>query len=153
MEYSYSAIDSIQTPAGNIPCNTGSGDEFFIDPAGSTGLGTSELRAQIDERGQDHGWLFPGPFLKAGQQIALKCIVIVRSAGTEAGYVTARDSFIDSVKTKLDSTLSSSGTLHFAGGGSISGIRARSIGAPQSESQLGPSTKSMLIVLVSATPA
>jgi hypothetical protein len=152
VEYSYERISSIQTPSGNIPCNTGSGDEFFIDPRRSDGLGGSEIRAQIDERGQDHGWLFPAPFLKAGQQIALHCIVVIRSAGTDPGYRTARDAFIDDAKTKLYSTLASTGTL-VVGASSITGVRAKVVSPPISEPQLGPDWKSMLVVLVSATPA
>ena len=153
MEYSYEAIDQIQTPGGNISCNAGSGDTLFIDASRSVGLGTSDIRAQVDDRGQDHGWLFPGGFLKAGQLIGLQGIVIIRSAATDPGYVTARDAFIDDMKTKLHSMLASTGTLHFAGGSTIGGIRPRAIGAPQSEVALGLSTKSLLIVLVSATPA
>jgi len=153
MEYSYEAIDQIQTPAGNISCNAGSGDTAFIDPGRSTGLGTSEIRAQIDERGQDHGWLFPGAFLKAGQQISLHMIIFIRSASTDPAWATARDGFIDDVKTKLHSTLASTGTLHFAGGSTVGGIRAKAIGPPESEPALGPAWKSMLVVLVSATPA
>ena len=151
-EWSYSAIDQIQTPGGNIACNTGSGDHFFIDPVSSDGLGTSEIRAQIDERGQDHGWLFPGGFLKAGQRISLQCIANILSSATDPGYVTARDAFLTDVRTKLSTILAADGTLHFAGGQTIT-VRCQMMGAPRSLVAVGPSVKSMLVVLVSTAAA
>jgi hypothetical protein len=150
-EWSYSAIDQVQTPGGNIPVNTGSGDHFFIDAGRSTGLGVSDIRGSDDERGQDDGLLLHPRFL-GGQQIALLAIALILSASTDAGYLTARDTFLTDVRTKLKTAINADGALHFAGGQSIA-VRTRAIGPPQSEDALGRATKSMLVVLVSATPA
>ena len=149
-EFSYSAIDAIETPGGNIACNTGSGDHFFIDPARSTGLGEVEIRGQDDERGQSDGLLLHPRFL-GGQRISLQCIAYILSSATDPGYVTARDAFLTDVRTKLKSMLNADGTLSFAGGQNIT-VRTRVIGAPLS-SAVGPSVKEQLVMLVSATPA
>lgn len=150
-EYSYTAIDQIQTPGGNVAYNTGSGDHFYTDPARCTGLGEVVIRGQDDERGQSDGLLLHPRYL-GGQLIGLLSIAHILSATTDPGYVTARDALLTDLKTKLKTIVNADGTLHFAGGQSIT-VRARTIGAPQSESSLGPSVKSVLVVLISATPA
>ncbi len=150
-EWSYTAIDAIETPGGNIPCNTGSGDHFFIVPGRSTGLGVSEIRGTDDERGQSDGLLLHPRFF-GGQQISLLALAYILSSGTEAGYLTARDAFLTDARTKLKTMVNADGTLSFSGGQNIT-VRTRAIGPPQSESQYGEATKSMLLVLVSATPA
>ena len=150
-EWSYSAIDLIMTPSGNIPCNTGSGDHFFIDPGRSTGLGVSEIRGTDDEKGQTDGLLLH-PRYYGGQQIGLLCIALILSATSDPGYVTARDTFLTDARTKLKAMVNADGTLHFSGGQAIT-VRTRVIGPPQSEPALGMTTKSVLVQLVSATPA
>lgn len=150
-EFGYNAITSLVTPGGSIPWNTGSGDHFFADPARCGGLGVSEIRGSDDERGQSDGLLLHPRFL-GGQQISLLGIAYILSSGTDPGYATARDAFLTDARTKLKTAINADGTLNFAGGQAIT-VRTRAIGAPASEPALGPATKSMLIVLVSATPA
>lgn len=149
-EWSYSAIDQIQAPGGNIPCNGNATDSWFIVPAASTGLGESSIRGQDDERGQDDGLIMHPRFL-GGHQIALKMLTHILSASTDAGYLTARDTLITDTRTRLKAMINTDGTLHFAGGQSIT-CRTRAIGPPLSD-QPDPAMKSILIVLVSATPA
>ena len=149
-EWSYTAIDQIQAPGGNIPCNGNATDSWFVVPRESTGLGVSEIRGQDDERGQDDGLLLHPRFL-GGQQIALKMLAYILSASSDAGYLTARDTFLTDTRTKLKTMINADGTLHFTGGQSIT-CRTRAIGPPQSD-QPDPAAKSMLVVLVSATAA
>jgi hypothetical protein len=52
------------------------------------------------------------------------------------------------MRTKLKTMLAATGTLHFVGGQTITGLRLQSAAPPQ-----GLSVKSFLIVLVSPTPA
>ncbi len=149
-EWSYTAIDKIQAPGGDIQMNGSATDSWFVDPTRSTGLGEVDIRGQDDEKGQTDGLLLHPRFL-GGQRIGLHSIGHILSASTDPGYVTARDALIDSTLSRLKSMVNADGALHFIGGGSIT-VRTRAIGPPQSESQLGPTAKSMLIVLVSATP-
>jgi hypothetical protein len=149
-EWSYSAIDQVQTPGGNVSCNAGSGDTLFIVPGRSLGLGESDIRGQDDEKGQADGLLLHPRFL-GGHRISLYAIILIRSSGTDAGYLTARDSFIDDMRTKLKSAVNVDGALHFAGGGSYT-VRTRALGPPVSD-QPDPAAKSVFFQLVSATSA
>jgi hypothetical protein len=150
-DWSITGIDQIQAPGGNIPCNGNATDSWYLDPSRSI-LPANEIRAQVDDRGQDHGYLFPGVFLKTGVQVTLHMIAHVLSSGTDPGWATARDSLIDTTKSRLETMLASTGTLHWASGYSIGGLRARSIGPPVEESSIGPGWKSMLVVLVGTSP-
>jgi hypothetical protein len=149
-EWSYTAIDKITTGPGDIPCNGFATDSWYIVPSRSTGLGVSPIRGSDDERGQDDG-LILHPRFYGGQMIALMGLAYIKSSGTDAGYLTARDTLITDTRTKLKAIVNADGTLHFTGGQTIT-VRARDIGAPQSD-QPDPAMKSMLMLLVSATPA
>lgn len=149
-EWSYSAIDQVQTPGGNVSCNASSGDTLFLVPSRCTGLGELEVRGTDDDRGQTDGLLLHPRYL-GGHRITLYGLVLIRSASTDAGYLTARDAFIDDLRTKLKSALNANGSLHFGGGGSYT-VRTRALGPPVSD-QPDPAAKSILLQLVSATPA
>lgn len=149
-EWSYTAIDEIQTPSGDVPCNGSATDSFFIDPKGSTGLGVSEIRGNDDEMGQTDGLILHPRFF-GGQQIALKLITHILSASTDPGWITARDTLLTDMRTRLKAMVNANGTIHFVGGQSIT-VRTRAIGAPSSD-QPDPNVKSVLAVFVSATPA
>lgn len=147
-DWSITNIDEIQAPGGDIPCNGSAADSWYLDPARSI-LPGNDIRAQVDERGQDHGYLFPAGFLKTGVQITLHMITHITSVGTDPSWAGARDALIDLTRTRLDGMLAATGTLHWAGGYSIAGLRARNIGPPMEE---GGGRKSMLVVLIGTSP-
>ena len=149
-EWSYTAIDEIQAPGGDIPCNRSATDSWFVEPRASNGLGEVEIRGQDDDRGQDDGLLLHPRFL-GGHTIALKLITDILSASTDPTWITARDTLITDTRTRLKGMVNTDGALHFAGGQSFT-VRVRKIGSPVSD-QPDPNMKSMLVVLVSATPA
>lgn len=120
---SYSDITGLSTPAGAIAFNAGTGDTPWIYPDRSTGLGMSEVRGQIDDRGQASGSILGSEFFEKGALLVLAGHLLIRSAATEAGYVAARNALELDMKTKLRALLTGTGTLSFGSGGSIAGVK------------------------------
>lgn len=108
--WSYSAITTCVTPAGTFTFNASSGDTFLLDPNACTGLGTSQVRTPIFNKGQTSGYNIL-PFFLEGQHLVLAGVALIRSAATEAGYVTARDVVLTDLRTKMKSIISADGTL------------------------------------------
>lgn len=150
--FSYSDIDRISTPAGDIACNDETGDTFWIDPTRSTGLGASVVRNPADDKGQTDGELFHDWF-ERGQHLVLAGDVLIRSATTDPAYEAARDAFLTDMRTKCKSILRATGTVVFAGGETIGGVKCEILPDARSDRPQGPSHKSVVIGLATATPA
>lgn len=124
-EFSYSKITTLVTPSGTITFNGDAADTLFLDPDSCRGLGEFEARAPVDPAGQTSGYLLH-PFFLPGAVLLLAGLFHVVSSGTEAGYVAARDALMDSTYAKLKSAAASTtSTLNFTGGASISGLKVR----------------------------
>lgn len=143
--WSYSAITTLVTPAGTITFGTGT-DYLFIDPAASTGLGVSQIRTSIFNKGQTDGYNIL-PSFEEGQHLVLGGRVIITSSATEAGIVTARDTLLTATRTKLKSILQVSGTLNFSTGDIIT-VFCETLIAPADVW-----VKTFVFSLVSANPA
>ena len=119
-QLSYSDITTITSSGGTIQCNGSATDSLVIDAVRSTGLGGRQKRAPISNRGQTHGYILHGVFRK-GMHIVLVGLIDIRSSATEAGYMTARDSFIGTVQAVLDGmdAFGATGTVNFGSGGSL----------------------------------
>jgi hypothetical protein len=148
--FGYQQIQSLVTPAGTVTFNADTGDTLFLDPRRSSGLGSSRVRAPIDNRPQTDGYLLHD-FFEEGQHLVLAGDVVIRSATSEAGVVAARDALLTDLVLKLKSILRADGTLVFSGGGSQT-VRCELL--PEiTSSDSGPMQKSFVFGLVSATPA
>lgn len=124
-EFSYTKITSLVTPGGTITFNAAAADTLYLDPANCRGLGDFDARAPVDPRGQTSGYLLH-PFFLPGAELLLGGFFEIVSSGTEAGYVTARDALMDSTYSKLKlAAATSTSTLNFTGGASISGLKVR----------------------------
>lgn len=110
-DWSYSNISTLVTSAGTFTFNHATNDTILIDPDGSTGLGTSEVRSSIFKRGQQSGYFYAAPFLENGQNLVLTGLVRITSTATEAATVTARDVILTSLRTHCKAILSTEGTL------------------------------------------
>jgi hypothetical protein len=150
--YSYSNIDRLATPAGDISFNDDAGDTLWIDPTRSTGLGASVVRNPVDAKGQADGELLHDFFLR-GQHLALSGDVLIRSAATDPSYVAARDALLVDTRTKCKSILRATGTLHFTTGETITGVKCELLPDARSDRPEGPSQKSFLIGLATGTAA
>jgi hypothetical protein len=148
--FSYSDIASLATPAGTIAFNQAAGDTLFLDPGRCSGLGTSRVRAPLDNKGQTDGYIVHD-FFEEGQHLTLAGEVLIRSAVTEAGIVSARDALLADTRAKLRSILRADGTLGFASGGSLT-VRCELL-VEATSSDRGPLQKAFVLGLVSADPA
>lgn len=125
MEFSYSKITTLVTPSGTITFNADAADTLFLDSENCRGLGEFEARAPFDPAGQTSGYLLH-PFFLPGAVLLLGGVFHIVSSGTDAGYLAARDSLMDSTYTKLKSAAATTtSTLNFTGGASISGLKVR----------------------------
>lgn len=150
--FSYSDIDRLSTPAGDISFNDETGDTLWIDPTRSTGLGSSVVRNPTDDKGQTDGELLHDFFLR-GQHPVLAGDVLIRSATLDPAYTAARDALLADTRTKCKAILRATGTLHFTTGETITGVKCEILPDARSDRPQGPSQKSFLIGLVTATPA
>ncbi len=116
--YTYSSITTLVTPGGTLTFNATSGDTYLIAPARCSGLGMPKVRAPVDLAGQTDGSILHDFFLE-GRHLLLAGDLVIRSASTEATWVTARDTLANSMVTALTSILRATGTLNFSGGTAI----------------------------------
>ena len=124
-DFAYSKVTTLVTPSGTITFHQTGSDTLVLDPASCRGLGDFEARAPIDPRGQTDGYILH-PFYLPGANILLVGLFDIVSSSTEAGYVTARDALMSGTYLKLKSAAATStSTLNFTGGGSISGLKVR----------------------------
>jgi len=142
---SWSEITTLTTPGGVLTFNAGSGDTYYVDPLRSTGLGMGEIRAQVDRKGQASGSIYH-EFFEAGAILVIAGNLLIRSAATEAGYVTARDALELDMKVKLRTMFAASGTL--AGTG-VSIVCKCNLGADFPSLPQGPIAKGFIFGLVS----
>jgi hypothetical protein len=151
MIFSYSKITTLVLPGGTITFAEGGGADVLVnEPMGCRGLGSFEARAPVDPRGQIDGYILH-PFFLPGANILLKGLFHITSSGTEAGYLSARDTLMDSTYDKLVSGAAvSTGTLNFSGGGSVAGLKVRSSDFHSREDR-GPIAKGYIIDLVGTT--
>ena len=108
----YSEITTLVTPGGTITFNAASGDTYFLDPDGCSGLiGTGEIRNPVDNKGQTSGFLVH-TFFEQGARGVLAGQLHCDSAA-------ARNAMQDTLKAALRSILTTTGTLNFTGGQAI----------------------------------
>ena len=124
-EFSYTKITTLVTPGGTITFHQAAADTLVLSAADCRGLGDFDARAPVDPRGQTSGYLLH-PFFLPGATLLLVGIFDIVSSATEAGYLTARGSLMDATYSKLKSAAATStSTLNFTGGASISGLKVR----------------------------
>lgn len=144
-EYSFSSITTLVTPSGTITFNAATGDTLWVDPSQCRGLvGPAEVRSPMDDKGQTDGSILH-IFYRKGQAGVLGGWFLAR---TDVTGVTGRDALMTDTETKLESLMSAStGTLNFAGGGSIT-VKCRAANF----FTVNGNVKGYLIDLVSADP-
>ncbi|MGI8408019.1 MAG: hypothetical protein ACR2L3_05870 [Actinomycetota bacterium] len=147
---SYSDITSIVSSGGTISCNGGAVDSLWIDPMRSVGLDGRRVRAPIDNRGQDHGYILHPEFFREGMHIVLVGLIDIRSESSDPGYVTARDAFISLMQAVLNGMHSATETLNFGSRASLTVKNDTGYDFP-SASERGPTAKSAQFGLVTAT--
>lgn len=108
----FSDIDTLTTPGGVLTFNAATGNTFHIDPARSAGLGSGEIRAAIDDQGQQSGYILHPEWFEKGSQFLLGGVISVDT-------VANRNSMQAEMKSKLRTILSANGTLHFTTGESV----------------------------------
>jgi hypothetical protein len=109
---SYSDITTLVTSGGTITFNAATGNTYWIDPARSDGLDSVQLRKPFDNKGQADGFLVHDGF-EEGLHLVLAGVLVVDT-------VANRDTQIANLKAALRSIKSSTGTLNFGAGGSLS---------------------------------
>jgi hypothetical protein len=144
MAYHYSDITTLVCSGGTLTFNELTGDTYAIDPARSSGLDMPRVRAPIDNKGQTDGYILHD-FFKEGRHVVLGGVLVVRSSGTEAGYLSARDALLDDLVAKLSTALTATAALNFGTGSPLT-VKC-DVGAEFS----GAVQKSFVFGLVSAT--
>lgn len=109
---SYSDITTLATGGGTITFNASSGNTYHLDPARCTGLDGVKLRKQVDDKGQTDGFIIQNGF-EEGLHLMLAGVIV-------ADTVANRNTMISNLKAALRSIDSTTGTLSFGAGGSIS---------------------------------
>lgn len=109
---SYSDITTLVTGGGTITFNAVSGNTYLLDPLSCDGLDEVRLRKPIDNKGQTDGFIVHDGF-EEGLHLVLAGVIV---ADTTAN----RNTMMTSLKTALRSIKSTTGTLNFGAGGSIS---------------------------------
>ncbi|MGQ0669746.1 MAG: hypothetical protein ACT4PO_08765 [Actinomycetota bacterium] len=115
---SYNGITTLVTPGGTATFNASTGDTYWIVPARSSGLGSGEVDAEIDPKGQADGNILHD-FFERVPHLVLAGDLRIRSASTESGIVAARDSLASGLLTKLRTILRATGTLNFSNGAAM----------------------------------
>ncbi len=112
----YSATFTLTTPGGTITLNSGSSDEYYLDPDACDGLDQAPIRAPRDKAPRTHGGIVHS-FYKDARPVTLAGVLHNRT-----GTVAARNTMEDSLRTALDSILQANGTLTWTptGGGARS---------------------------------
>lgn len=106
----YSDITSLVTPAGSIafvsPISASEG--LVLDPKQCTGIGSGDVRASVDDRAGESGYILHPEWYETGSTFVLAGIL--RYADPAVRNAAQADT-----KTKLRSLLSAAGTLNFSG--------------------------------------
>lgn len=122
--WSWTTLATLTTPSGTITFHSGA-DTLVADPRQCRGLGAFEARQPVDPRGQTSGYVVHPSFLP-GVDMLITALFHITSSATEAGYLTARNTLMDSVyavaKGGVGTTTS---TLAFTGGPTISNLKVR----------------------------
>lgn len=113
MEWSTSIV--LDTPGTDITfANTGSGDEYLLDPTQCHGLDGAPLRVPVDDRPQtDGGIVFDGH--KGPRHIFIAGLLLCRT-----GTVVARNTMEDNLRTALEDILAADGSLTWTPSGGSS---------------------------------
>lgn len=106
-------LQTLSTPAGVLTFNSDSGGlALWVDPGQSTGLGTGEVRAAIDDQSGQSGFILHPEWYETGSSFVIVGVI-------DAESVAIRDAAMLSMKQKLRSILSATGTLSFGSAGSV----------------------------------
>lgn len=109
---SYADITTLVTGGGTITFNAATGNTYLVNPGASTGLDGVKLRKPFDNKGQTDGFLVHDGY-EEGLHLVIAGVLIADS-------VANRNTMISNLKTALRSIASTTGTLNFGAGGSIS---------------------------------
>lgn len=108
---SYSDITTLATSGGTITFNAATGNTYLLDPAACTGLDGVVLDKVIDPKGQTDGFIIHDGY-EDGLHLLLSGVIV-------ADTVANRNTMIANLKTALRSIKSTTGTLSFGAGGTI----------------------------------
>lgn len=144
----YGSAATLTTPAGAITFNAASGDTYQADPNSCAGLDMAPVRSSVDDKPQTTGGIVHPAFLGA-RPVTLGGSLIVRSASTEAAYVTARGVLEQALITALTSILTADGTYVWDEGGTSRTITVR---CDQAAVFTGAFVKSYVFGLIAANP-
>jgi hypothetical protein len=140
----YSCVFTLTTPGGTITFNSGSGDEYVLNPEQCSGLDQAPLRTPSDDRPQTDGALVFNRKRKARFPV-LAGILLNRT-----GTATARNTMENNLRTALESIEGANGTLAWTPtGGSARSLTVRSeipLECP------GGFVKSFMFGLIAANP-
>jgi hypothetical protein len=116
-----SSVHTWATAAGTITFNASSGDTYWLDPKQCSGLEIADARTTIEDKTLTDGAIVHDAYL-SGLHIIRAGLMIVRSAVTEAGIVTARQALEDALVNAWVAALRADSTYTFplTGGGSRS---------------------------------
>lgn len=94
--------------------NAATGDAYMNDPTQCAGLGQAPLRVTIEDAPQTDGGI-GHTTRRATRRITIGGTMIIRSAGDDAGIVTARATMVDDLIAALEAIENADGTLSWAG--------------------------------------
>ncbi len=137
---------TLTTPGGTITFNAASGDAYYNDPTQCAGLGQAPLRVTIEDKPQTSGGILH-PTFRAARHVTIGGIILIRSASTDSGIVSARTTMIDNLIAALESIENADGTLSWDSAGSSLTVRSEIPFDPS-----GSLVKAYVFGLVAADP-
>lgn len=98
----------LTTPGGTVTFNDDSADQIYITTL--QGLGSPSIRASIDPAPQAHGGLVHD-FWKGPRHIIVEGVFLITSTRIMNNIVIIRNTFEETLRTRLESILQADGTL------------------------------------------
>jgi hypothetical protein len=144
----YSSSATLTTGGGTITLNAGTGDTYWNDPTQCAGLDMAPIRSTVDDKPQTDGGIVHPMFFGA-RHITLGGDLVVRSSGTEAGYLAARAALEQNLIAALTSIMNADGTYSWDDGGTTRTVTVR---CDQQAVIAGTWLKSYVFGLVAANP-
>lgn len=104
----FSAIYTLTTPANDPVFNAASGDTYILTAI--RGLDGAPIRAPVDDAPQTDGGIVH-PFRLGPRHVTAEGFILIRSAATEAAFVTARNTLESALIAALEAIRNADGTL------------------------------------------
>lgn len=120
----YQSTATLTTPAGTVSFNASSGDTPVNNPESCSGLDMAPIRSSVDDKSQTNGGIVH-PMFYGARHVTLSGTLVIRSASTAAGVVTARGTLEQGLITKLASIMNADGTYAWDEGGTTRTITVR----------------------------